>query len=1004
MRRVARLLLSTLLAATVPATVRAEEDSPSPMQRRATEASAERLLDDSLLDNPERRARNEARLAEPVPAEADPAALAEFFYARGNAAVELGRQVEALKAFARAAELVSANHPLRTDIFYGLAQTQANLGRIGPSIAAYREANQTVDGNHRRLRNLALIAEGQARLGDADGARRTRAECSETVRRAASDRADRNPTAQAWRRINELRCDIAVLIAEGRLAEADPLIRRVIANYEEAPNTRGTYIVGNRYSQLAENLRRQGRPVEAENEARTALHIFQTTVGATSQRTGSALVQLGRIIADQGRLKEGEALARKGIEVMKASGNPGRGASMGILADILAAQYRWAEAREAFTEMRDGFAGDAEGLEAFIRNSPNYALALLKTGAADQALELFVAARRDFAARLGEDHYSTALAGGLTAAALAALGREDEALEHFARAVPPLIAASDDDDEENGNAARDRTLRLILEAEMALLVRRGGDAAVEESFRLAETARGRSVQRALAASAVRVAAGDPSLAEPARRAQDAEKRISALNGLLADAISARAQDLDTDSIGELKKRIARLKAERADDLKLIAERFPEFGRLSRPQPATPTRLRGHLRPGEALAAFYSTEDTLYTWAVPADGPARVSAAPLGRVALEAKVKRLRDALDVTAAEADEIPEFDLGTAWSIYAAALAPTEAAWTGARTLFTVPHGPLGLLPLAVLPTAPPPAALKGTAPFFAKYREVPWLARRTAVAQLPSAASLITLRNLPEHGGGRRSFLAFADPLFAKAPSTEPAPVERRGIGRRAVPARGDGLTAELARLPRLPDTADEVLSIARVLGADPERDVFLRARAGEGQVRRLDLTGWRVVMFATHGLIPGDLPGLDQPALALSNPEVTGDGSSGLLTAESIMGLKLDADWVVLSACNTAAGDGAGAEAASGLGRAFFYAGARALLVTNWPVETVSARLLTTDLFRRQAQDPSLSRARALRDAMLALMDGSGPVDRTGRESFTYAHPTFWAPYSLVGDGG
>ncbi|MCH7889817.1 MAG: CHAT domain-containing protein, partial [Proteobacteria bacterium] len=157
------------------------------------------------------------------------------------------------------------------------------------------------------------------------------------------------------------------------------------------------------------------------------------------------------------------------------------------------------------------------------------------------------------------------------------------------------------------------------------------------------------------------------------------------------------------------------------------------------------------------------------------------------------------------------------------------------------------------------------------------------------------------------------------------------------------------------------------------------------------------------FATHGLVPGDLNGLTQPALALSSPEVAGGGGDGLLTMGEILALKLDADWVVLSACNTASGAGAGAEAISGLGRAFFYAGTRALLVSNWPVETTSAKALTTDVFRRQAADPGLSRAEALRQAMLALIDGPGLVDGEGRSVFSYAHPIFWAPFSLIGDG-
>ena len=124
---------------------------------------------------------------------------------------------------------------------------------------------------------------------------------------------------------------------------------------------------------------------------------------------------------------------------------------------------------------------------------------------------------------------------------------------------------------------------------------------------------------------------------------------------------------------------------------------------------------------------------------------------------------------------------------------------------------------------------------------------------------------------------------------------------------------------------------------------------------------------------------------------------------MMAAEEVLSLKLDADWVVLSACNTAAGEGAGAEAVSGLGRAFFYAGARALLVSNWPVETVAARLLMTEMFRLQGAEPALLKAEALRRSMLSLMDGPGARDGAGRRTlYTYAHPLFWAPFVIVGD--
>jgi CHAT domain-containing protein len=309
----------------------------------------------------------------------------------------------------------------------------------------------------------------------------------------------------------------------------------------------------------------------------------------------------------------------------------------------------------------------------------------------------------------------------------------------------------------------------------------------------------------------------------------------------------------------------------------------------------------------------------------------------------------------------------------------------------------------------------------PLFANYREVPWLARSHAVTVLPSVASLALLRALPPGDPSRRAYAGFADPWFSEAQASEAATatataqsttLASRGVlAVRGVPIRLRSLpkmegvdSAELALLPRLPDTADEVRGIALALNADLTTDVFVGAAANEGAVKTMDLSDRRVIAFATHGLVPGDLNGLTQPALALSAPEVAGGGGDGLLTMSEILGLKLDADWVVLSACNTASGEGAGAEAISGLGRAFFYAGARALLVSNWPVETTSAKALTTDIFRRQADDPGLDRAQALRGAMLGLMDGPGYLDGEGRTVFSYAHPIFWAPFTLIGDGG
>ena len=352
---------------------------------------------------------------------------------------------------------------------------------------------------------------------------------------------------------------------------------------------------------------------------------------------------------------------------------------------------------------------------------------------------------------------------------------------------------------------------------------------------------------------------------------------------------------------------------------------------------------------------------------------------------------------------------DLASAHSLYAEFVRPVMPAVANTDHLLVVPHGSLGQIPFALLPTAPARFGKETLA--FESYGSVPWLIRERAITQLPSVSTLYALRQFaPQQTGQRQPLLGFGDPFFntrqvGEAANTQTTRLASRSIGLRASPTTRNTNSATIADLARLPDTATELNEIALALKIDPKDTVHLGKAANETGVKTSKLADYRIVAFATHGLIPGDLNGLAQPALALSNPEVTGEkDADGLLTMEEILGLKMNADWVVLSACNTASADGSSAEAVSGLGRAFFYAGTRALLVTNWPVETVSARLLTTELFRKQAEQPTLSRAQALRSAMLTVMQGKSIDPATGKVEYSYAHPLFWAPYSLVGDGG
>jgi CHAT domain-containing protein len=451
-------------------------------------------------------------------------------------------------------------------------------------------------------------------------------------------------------------------------------------------------------------------------------------------------------------------------------------------------------------------------------------------------------------------------------------------------------------------------------------------------------------------------------------------------------------------------------------MKEIARKFPQYGNLVNPPPPTVADAQKQLADDEAMLSFYFGRLDSFVWVARKAGPVKFARIKTTLGDLNSKVAKLREALEPKAAMVSDIPPFDVKLASELYGLLLKDIESEWKGAKNLIVVTNGALGLLPLSLLPTAP--AEIKADDdPLFSSYRNVPWLARTHAVTVVPSVSALQTLRKLPPGKPTRQELIAFGDPYFNKDQADDAskpgkplqvadASATTRGVPlkRRSSPQLDDADKADIGMLPRLPDTADELKSIALALQADPTKVLNLGKDANEKAVKSADLSGFKIVAFATHGLVPGELDGLTQPALALSAPSVSGDEGDGLLTMEEILSLKLDADWVVLSACNTGAGAGAGAEAASGLGRAFFYAGTRALLVTNWSVHSQSAKDLITDLFKRQADNANLTRGEALRQAMVALMDGKGYVDAAGNTEFAYAHPLFWAPYTIIGDGG
>ena len=212
---------------------------------------------------------------------------------------------------------------------------------------------------------------------------------------------------------------------------------------------------------------------------------------------------------------------------------------------------------------------------------------------------------------------------------------------------------------------------------------------------------------------------------------------------------------------------------------------------------------------------------------------------------------------------------------------------------------------------------------------------------------------------------------------------------------------GVTADTKALAEpltaLPETAEELLAVAKILGAKPG-DIKLGEAASVTTVKNERLDNYRVVYFATHALVAGEVEKFAkvkaEPALVLSIPEKPTEDDDGLLRASDVAMLKMNADFVVLSACNTAAGDKPGAEALSGLARAFFYAGAKSLVVSHWEVDSDATVELMDGLFEALKANPRLSHAEALQASMLRMIGNSSKPE--------WAQPQFWAPFVVVGE--
>lgn len=418
----------------------------------------------------------------------------------------------------------------------------------------------------------------------------------------------------------------------------------------------------------------------------------------------------------------------------------------------------------------------------------------------------------------------------------------------------------------------------------------------------------------------------------------------------AEAVAAAALELRS-----------RLEAERQEAIAVFRQQYPDYAARIRPAPATRAELTGWLDADDLLAMPVEGVKHGYSIVLSSDG--KVTAQPFLMDRTAPMIATLRAALD----SGGRAP-FPVEAAAGLRATLL-PGELHPGG--TLYV--HGGAGLATI--------PWSLLLTGPHDGPLAEAPWLVRRKAVQVLGNpalAARKVASPAARPDRSVRMTGIGGASPAGDAAGS----PVPARALFRSGAPDL-DSIT----RLPPLPQARAELAAIAAAL---PGRgDVLLvGSDALEERIKQADLSSADVIAFATHGLVSGEMRSLWEPALLLGTEE--GSGEDGLLGASEIAQLRLDADWVILSACNTAAGESSGAPAYSGLATALAQAGARGLMLSHWRVRDDAAARLTVETVRGSAE--GLSRAEALRRAQLALM-----ADRSVPDA---AHPAIWAPFVII----
>lgn len=505
-----------------------------------------------------------------------------------------------------------------------------------------------------------------------------------------------------------------------------------------------------------------------------------------------------------------------------------------------------------------------------------------------------------------------------------------------------------------------------------------------EALQVTERARARGLLDLLNESGADIRQGvDASLLD---RERELQQLIHAKAARQTQLRLARTPQPQIDQIND---ELEKLNAEAQTVQARIRATSPRYAALTQPRPLTAREIQEQVLDKETLLLEYALGDERsFLWAVTPTTirsytlPNRETINKAARGVYELLTERNRLEEDGKPADAAvqrrRVAEADakLGPELARLSRMLLGPVAAQLGNKRLLIVTQGALQYLPFGAL-TAPQSAL-----PLVVKHE----------IVSLPSASTLAVLRrDLANRRPAEKVLAVFADPVFEK----EDERVTKVTI--KADPAKAPN-TAQTrllkhasnqfaGRIPRLPFTREEANSLLALV---PEAD----ARAAVGfeanrqSVKSADLSKYRYIHFATHGLLNSENPELS--SIVLSLVDEAGKPQDGFLRAMEIYNLTLPAETVVLSACETGLGKQIKGEGLVGLTRGFMYAGTPRVVVSLWSVNDRATADLMTRLYRKMIKE-KLRTAAALRAAQLEML----------RET-QWKSPYYWAAFALQGE--